>query len=192
MITWGPGYTQDQLDDAQAKWDLKFPPDLVSLYLEHRPNLPEPGTIDWVTTDDKFIRERLDWPLEGIWFDVQNNAIWWAEWGEKPTKPDQQYEVLKAVFAKAPDLVPIYSHRYIPNEPHEAGNPVFSVYQTDVIYYGADIMDYLEREVGGWGAKPWPDEIKHIPFWTLVVERNEPDGRRFNPNRYSLPGEEDC
>ncbi len=34
-------------------------------------------------------------------------------------------------------------------------------------------MDYFERESRGWwDCKPWPRQIKRIPFWTLAVERN--------------------
>lgn len=46
------------------------------------------------------------------------------------------------VLKAAPRLIPICSHRYIPEEPHDAGNPVFSVMQSDVIYYGADLANY--------------------------------------------------
>jgi hypothetical protein len=44
----------------------------------------------------------------------------------------------------------LISHRYLPEKSHEPGNPVFSVYQADVIYYGADLIDYFEREFAGW------------------------------------------
>jgi hypothetical protein len=66
-------------------------------------------------------------------------------------------------------LVPLISHRYIPSEPNEAGNPVFSVYQSDVIYYGADLADYFEHELDGWAPVTTP--IKHIRFWSDLVER---------------------
>jgi len=49
---------------------------------------------------------------------------------------------------------------------------VFSVYQADVIHYGADLTDYFEREFAGWSHRPWPDHIKYIRFWSDLVERN--------------------
>lgn len=76
-------------------------------------------------------------------------------------------------MAKAPKLIPILGHRYIPEEPHERGNPVFSVYQTDVIYYGADLEDYFRREFASapWGAGA-VEPRKRVPFWSDLVERN--------------------
>ena len=76
------------------------------------------------------------------------------------------------MVARAPKLIPLISHRYLPEEPHEPGNPVFSVYQADVIHYGADLTDYFEREFAGWSHRPWPDHIKYIRFWSDLVERN--------------------
>jgi hypothetical protein len=171
-LQWGPAYTQGELDDAQARWSIRFPPDLVGLYREHRPLFPEPGAIDWVGTAPEVIRERLDWPLEGFWFDVQHGNLWWPEWGEKPQRAEEQLELLRAAFRKAPVLIPLYAHRYIPETPSEAGNPVFSVYQSDIIHYGSDLMDYLEREADSRSTKRWPGSIKYIEFWTMAVERN--------------------
>ncbi|WP_197086969.1 hypothetical protein [Bradyrhizobium sp. LTSPM299] len=37
-------------------------------------------------------------------------------------------------------------HRYLPEQPHESGNPVFLIFYTDAIYYGANLNDYFERE----------------------------------------------
>src|SRR5205823_4682958 len=59
--TWAEGYTQAELDTAQAKYDLVFPPDLVALLREKRPVLG----YDW-RSDDTEIREMLAWPLQGL------------------------------------------------------------------------------------------------------------------------------
>jgi hypothetical protein len=76
------------------------------------------------------------------------------------------------VFAEAPKLIPLLGHRYLPADPCEAGNPVFSVYQSDVIYYGANLQDWMRWEVDGWDAEPWP-AISRIRFWSDAEERNE-------------------
>ncbi|HWA61954.1 MAG TPA: SMI1/KNR4 family protein [Caulobacteraceae bacterium] len=163
---WVKGYTQGELDAAQQKYDLVFPPDLVALLREKRPAIG----YDW-RTDDKEIREMLAWPLEGLLFDVENNAIWWPEWGERPVGAGARREVVSQVVAAAPKLIPLVSHRYLPADPHEAGNPVFSVYQSDVVYYGADLADYFTREFGD-PRRPLPAHIKRIAFWSELVERH--------------------
>jgi hypothetical protein len=167
-----PGYTQTELDDAQAKWNLTFPPDLVAIFRERRSVIEQPGPIDldWTQSPKKLIGDRLAWPLESFWFDVKHNGIWWPEWGAKPAKPDAQFEALRAAMDAAPRLIPLYSHRFLPQEPFEAGNPVFSVYQTDVTHYGANLADYIQRELGDPRAKVLPP-CKEIPFWTRAVER---------------------
>lgn len=163
---WAEGYSQPELDAAQEKYGLVFPPDLVALLRDRRPVLG----YDW-RTDDKEIRDMLKWPLEGLLFDVENNNLWWAEWGERPGTAGARAEVVARVVGAAPKLIPLVSHRYLPAEPHEAGNPVFSVYQSDVIYYGADLADYFEREFVN-SRLPLPQHIKRVRFWSDLVERN--------------------
>lgn len=55
----------------------------------------------------------------------------------------------------------------MPDRPHESGNPVFSVYQTDIIYYGFDLDDYLRHEFDLPGRKPWPEKVREIEFWDV-------------------------
>jgi hypothetical protein len=154
-----------KLDAAQEKYDLVFPPDLVAFFRDRRPVLG----WDW-RTDEVHIRRMLAWPFEGILFDVEH-GLWWRDWGERPETAAERAEALGAIIRGAPKLIPLFGHRYLPAEPHEAGNPVFSVYQTDVIYYGADLEDYFEREFARTNHPP-PRPSRHIRFWSDLVERN--------------------
>lgn len=166
---WTKGYTQQELDRAQEIYGLKFPPDLVALLLDRR-LIDAP---DW-RIDDKIIRSTLTWPFEGLLFDVERNGLWWPEWGERPVEADDRKEVLSAALDQAPKLIPLFSHRYLPEQPYEAGNPVFSVYQSDVIYYGADLDDYFVREFSDDPAvrRASPKPLKSIPFWADMVSRS--------------------
>jgi hypothetical protein len=123
-VEWEPGYSQCELDAAQEKFGLVFPPDLIALLRDRR----LPGGHDWAG-DEAPIRRMLEWPLEGILFDVEYAGLWWPEWGERPEREADRADVVTAVVAAAPKLIPLYSHRYLPEEPREAGNPVFSVHQ---------------------------------------------------------------
>jgi hypothetical protein len=98
------------------------------------------------------------------------HEIWWPEWGDRPARPKDQKERLRGIFAGAPKLIPLVGIRYIPDEPHERGNPVFSVMASDIIHYGANVLDWLERERAGFQATPkqWPP-IKEIRFWGQAV-----------------------
>ncbi|MGE0045981.1 MAG: hypothetical protein AB7J28_02935 [Hyphomonadaceae bacterium] len=169
-IIWRRGYTQAELDDAQAVFNLRFPPDLLALYLDRRPE----GGHDWVRGRED-IAVALDRPLRGLLFDVKHNSLWREAWGPRPPGDAAREEILRGVVAQAPKLIPIMGHRYLPETPHESGNPVFSVVQSDIIYYGVNLQDYFEREAGGWESNPWPENIKRIPFWSSFVEYDEPD-----------------
>jgi hypothetical protein len=74
--------------------------------------------------------------------------------------------------ARAPILIPVYSHRFIPAALSEAGNPVFSVYQTDIIHYGLDLPSYLHAEFDACNPYPVPSEPKEIRFWSELVRMN--------------------
>ena len=61
-----------------------------------------------------------------------------------------------------------------------AGNPVFSVHQTDIIYYGCDLWDYFLNEFGPEAVR-WQrfkgkseEEInaayRPVRFWSKMVE----------------------
>lgn len=67
-------------------------------------------------------------------------------------------------------LVPVYGHRYIPAQPHESGNPVVSVYQTDIIFYGLNLEDWIEHEFQGGEITRELSRYKRIPFWTELIE----------------------
>src|SRR6476646_2094859 len=131
-VQWLKGYTQAELDSAQRQFGLEFPPDLIALLREKRPAIGH----NW--TNDAEIRRALAWPFEGLLFDVEHNFLWWPEWGTRPTDANERKEILRSVVSRAPKLIPLVGHRYLPEEPREQGNPVFSVYQSDVIYYGTE------------------------------------------------------
>lgn len=69
-------------------------------------------------------------------------------------------------YEKAPLLSPIYSHRYIPAIPYEANNPIFSIRQTDIIYYGTYFMvefNLMQQQNLDF------EQIKEVPFWSKLV-----------------------
>jgi hypothetical protein len=165
---WTKGYTQAELDRAQQRFGLVFPPDLIALLREKRPA----DGHDW--TDDVAIRRALDWPFESLVALVEQNfSWWWPEWGEMPASPDGRKELLRSVVARAPKLIPLIYHCYLPERPHEAGNPVFSVMGCDVIYGAADLAEFFERQFAGFQRlnEPLRQPIKYIPFWSDLVQR---------------------
>ncbi|MBW8860507.1 MAG: SMI1/KNR4 family protein [Caulobacter sp.] len=170
---WGPSYTVAELDAAEARFGFTFPPDLRAMLLKHR----IAAALDW-SRDHEKIAESFAWPYEGLLFDVENNGLWWPEWGPRPGDPAERAAALRRAVDAAPKLIPVYGHRYIPETPHEAGNPVLSVYQADIIVYGTTLDDYLRHEFDWKVDVASPPRLKIIPFWSEVVER---EGRSTRP-----------
>lgn len=161
MADWAPGYTQAQLDDAQARYGLAFPPDLLDLLRDRR----FARGYDWLIENPK-IREMLEWPFDCLAFDVEN-GFWWPDWGPRPAMQGEREEVIRAALARAPRLIPLIVHRFIPETPNEAGNPVFSMYGFDTIFYGADLANFILHE---FDDAPLKHPTKRIPFWSGFVE----------------------
>jgi hypothetical protein len=130
------------------------------------------GFFNWRYANREQITEQLLCPYEGICFDIEHNNFWLKEWGDKPSYLVDAFERAKQALTEAPTLIPILGHRYIPDQPHSAGNPVFSVHQTDIIYYGTNLLNYIENEFfqsferEGYKLE---GEIREIAFWSDIV-----------------------
>ena len=161
------GLTGDELDTVERRFGFQFVPEhreFLRLHLPVGRNWP-----DWRRGDPGRLEEMLTWPVDGALFDVQHNTFWPASWGSRPNEEAEALTVARRHLEAAPKLVPVYGHRFLPAAPAPSPAPVFSVHQTDVIYYGRDLADYLEHEFGTtrtWGA----DVAVRIPFWSDLAE----------------------
>jgi hypothetical protein len=158
-----PGMTDSEILSVEQNFGFAFPPDLRTVLQFVLPI--GKGFPDWRNGSDTDLLSRMNGPLDGIWFEVEYTDFWLPEWGTVPSDPQGRREVVRQAVIDAPRLVPVYSHRYIPTEPNEAGNPVFSVHQTDIIYYGNDLADYFHREfrvpLPNWASRT----PRSIQFW---------------------------
>lgn len=136
------GLTEDEIATIECTFDFVFPQDFRQ-FLKIA-TFTGSAAVNW--HDMKDIKSRMDWPWEGMAFDIENNGFWLEAWGPKPEVLSDQLRIAKEHYDQAPKLIPIFSHRYIPATPSEIGNPIFSVYQTDIIYYGYDLLSYIECE----------------------------------------------
>lgn len=168
-VTLAPGLTAEEIQRVEQEHRFRFPLDLrsfLSCALPVAPRFP-----DWRTPDSSALLDQLAWPFEGIAFDIESNVFWWEPWGPRPAALSDAIAVAKAAVESAPRLIPVCGHRYLPAEPEMAGNPVFSVYQTDIIHYGDDLRRYLSCEFGRLDyAEAVRSEARRIRFWTDLVE----------------------
>ncbi|GAA5195392.1 hypothetical protein GCM10023346_25210 [Arthrobacter gyeryongensis] len=126
------------------------------------------GWVDWRHGEREEIEGRLSWPVESALFDVEQNSFWPASWGEKPADLEVALAHARTRFEKVPRLIPVYVHRYLAAGPGDVPSPVFSVYQTDVVYYGDNLLDYVAQEFDAPPAHPTPRP--RIPFWSELAD----------------------
>lgn len=156
------GFSEAELADLEKEYGFTFPPDYRCFL---RTAVPvSDGFADWRSQQD--VAKRMSWPLEGIIFDIEHNGFWYGRWGTRPDTSEERYEKVLRHVSEYPRLIPVYSHRYIPDSPQKAGNPVFSVYQTDIIYYGSDLFSYFACEFGLGYDGANGVEPRHIEFWS--------------------------
>lgn len=168
-VTLDIGLSKTELQSIENEFCFQFPEDLKSLLSLALPT--SHGFPDWRHESEVSLRQRLDDPFKGIAFDIQYNQFWHATWGDRPLDLSVAVEEARVQVAKWPPLLPIYKHRYLPAEPILAGNPVFSVHQTDIIYYGSDLLRYFACEFGDMDyATAVAGEIRKILFWSEFTE----------------------
>jgi hypothetical protein len=170
-ISFAEGLTESEFGLIGRKFEFCFPPDLKEFLSIALPISNQ--FINWRDMSEhniQLIHKRFDWCLDGMLFDVEHNNFWLKEWGAKPVDLEAAKGKCIEQYRKAPKLIPIYSHRYIPETPLEKGNPILSVYQTDIIYYGENLNSYLMVE---FGIKKYDDidfySIKRVPFWSDII-----------------------
>ena len=173
-IRFKSGLTAPELASAEARFGFTFPTDLRSLLVFALPT--GNGFPTWRDLENPDLISMINRPLEGICFDIEHNEFWPREWGEQPSDLHAAFEIVRGHVARAPKLIPLIGHRYLPDRPVTAGNPVFSVNQTDIIYYGSDLENYLHNEFPYYFGTPRYSlgaSIKNVEFWSWLVSLNE-------------------
>lgn len=214
---WTGGLTEEQIAMIEQRWHLRIPPDyrlfLRRLHAVDRPrrgarytdpyNHPDeagapshlvpheaPSFRNWLV-DSQPIQSALNWLWEGLAFDIEHNQLWRPSWGPLPATLSAQKARVRELVAQAPRMIPVYAHRYLLAEPCQADNPVFSIYQSDVVVYGPDLRAYLLAEFAGLlglderetqraathGQQRREAFYNAIPFWgDLYAHNNMPPG----------------
>lgn len=164
-----PPLTDAELIELREHLGLRFPGELESLLKSFLPEGPE--FPDWHRPDTQQLLDWLDEPAAGIEHEVEENGFWLPQWGERPEDDEDAVEEVRRLIARAPALVPVFDHCYVPAMDRDGGNPVLSVVEAEVIEYAPDLFSFFLREFGG--AGPALRGAAGIPFWSDLVRANE-------------------
>ncbi|GLU13564.1 hypothetical protein SLE2022_301930 [Rubroshorea leprosula] len=140
-----PGLSDAEFARAEAEFGFVFPPDLRAILSAGLP--VGPGFPDWRATGARLhLRASLDLPIAAISFQIARNTFWSKSWGPRPSDPEKALRVARNALKRAPLLIPIFNHCYIPCNPSLAGNPIFFIDEARIFCCGYDISDFFERE----------------------------------------------
>ncbi|KAG2719815.1 hypothetical protein I3760_02G008800 [Carya illinoinensis] len=130
---------------AEAEFGFAFPPDLRAVLSAGLP--VGPGFPDWRAAGARLhLRSSLDLPIAAISLQIARNTLWSKSWGLRPSDPEKALRVARKALKRAPLLIPIFNHCYIPCNPCLAGNPIFFVDENRIFCCGLDLSDFFERE----------------------------------------------
>src|SRR5438477_11216926 len=91
------GLTEAETRVVEARFEFRVPPDLRALL---QIGLPVGERFpDWRDGDEAQLQSQLDWPLEGMQFDIQNNVFWLPEWGPRPESLDEAFQMAAQAVA---------------------------------------------------------------------------------------------
>ena len=152
------GLSEAEIDRVEAAYAVRFTPDhreflrvLHALdqpytYVEEAtPEHAEDRTqeiffYNWLK-DEVAIRRKLALPYKDL------HGGWLPAWGPRPATEEELAAEFAQQFSKAPTLLPLMGHRYLVSEPQQPGNPVLSVWGSDIIIYGWNLRSYLLHEL---------------------------------------------
>lgn len=174
------GMSENKILDVQKQLGFLLPKDFKCLLQ----NVQDPNgdMFDWNHFSKKRYDDLIEWVWKGIEFDISENCFWLENrWGSRPESMEDRFKIGRKDFETWPKLLPLFGHRFLPATPCLSDNPVFSIMQTDIIYYGSNLANYLINELmpAGGQATPSREAFRKIDVWSQITE--EDLGRTF-PN----------
>ncbi|KAF3628143.1 hypothetical protein P3S67_022802 [Capsicum chacoense] len=186
------GLCDDEFCTIESKFSFIFPPDLRSILQEGLPI--GHGFPNWRSSSEQQLEIIKNLPILSLCKQVKKRKFWAEFWGIRPIDNDHAVDIANEFLKKAPVLVPIYQHYYIPCTPCLAGNPVFYVHEGEVKLWSFDISGFFQQlefqrkemilrrsslfsllNAPAWAAT----EARKIEFWTeMVAAVTEPGGGR--------------
>ena len=163
------GLSSSELKLIEEVYSIRFPKSLRDFLMLALP--VSEGFYNW--RDDSAenistIKKAIDEPKK-TFNELAGEAEWCESWGDELGSVTEKATEVKKRLQKAPTLIPVYAHRYVPMVEND-NPPILSVHGTDVIYYGESLADYLEVEFGDKKQEDIAfDRIQPVPFWSEIM-----------------------
>ncbi len=171
-IQFSDGLTEAEIQKIEKIYDIRFPESLRSFYRLGVPFSEDENEFPrWTDVSDaniSKIKERIQAPIKQLLFPIKKEDFWLSGWGKRAESTDEAIAQFMEIAMKAPRLIPIYSHRYVPQLDGVDDSPVISAVGRDIIYYGSNLHEYLRHEfLDKWH---YTANCMYIPFWSDIIE----------------------
>ena len=171
---WTSPLSAAQIADAEHRWGLTFPPDyarflaalhttdlpLICTWVDEHGNLAlgERATFTNWLGDAAVVRTAVEWPLESLLAEVEQERVWMRSWGRRPRATSARRARVTDLYQDAPTLIPIVGNRYlVAADGTTEGNPIVSVWESDIIAWAPDLASFLRLEFADLiGIEPRP------------------------------------
>ncbi|PRC42597.1 hypothetical protein C6A85_000000109685 [Mycobacterium sp. ITM-2017-0098] len=158
-----PGLSDDELTRVERELGFEFAD-------EHRSFLAAGLPVgaqwpNWRSEGRRSLTKRVQLPVEGVLFAVEWSDFWSDGWGKRPARMKDALRTARYRLARVPQMIPVYSHHYLPGGRGSSRHPVLSVVQTDVVLRGTDLADYIGNEFGPDGHRD-RNAAFPVEFWS--------------------------
>jgi hypothetical protein len=178
-----PGLTDREFTWIEAEYGIEFADDhraFLAAGLPINSARREEGATwerpwpDWRDGEEEELRRHLGWPVREVLHDVRLGA-WLSSWGARPEDKAEASRIAGQELARAPKLVPLYAHRFLPGGRGTYGNQVLSMWGADIIPYGTELVDYITHEFYPSDDDEGPREGGNpVPVWDEFIYDDEP------------------
>ena len=172
-IQFSDNLTEEELCRIETIYDIKFPKSLRCFYSHGIPFAEKdncfPCWTNYSESNISEIKRRIQLPYDWLLKSVLRE-FWIPQWGERPKEQNEIMKLFIRISEKAPRLIPIFSHRYMPQLHNIDSPPVISTVGRDTIYYGSDLQDYLYHEFEIGCRCSTSKNLMYIPFWSDIIE----------------------
>ena len=177
-IQFAKGLTEAEFQRIEEIYNVRFPGSLRRFYSLGLPDSEDPDDMagfprwtDFSAANIAKIKERIQAPIHWVCGYIKR-GFWIPNWGKRPKSTNEAIKQFMEIAMKAPRLIPIYSHRYMPQLDGVENPPVISTVGIDIIYYGSDLHEYLQNEFQRDGDFLVPQNCVYIPFWGDIINYN--------------------
>ncbi|KAL7094496.1 hypothetical protein ACP275_11G106800 [Erythranthe tilingii] len=139
-----PGLSETEFALAEAEFGFSFPPDLKAVLSAGLPL--GAGFPDWRSSGSARLQLRgsIDLPVASVSFHIARNSLWSKSWGPRPPDPETALKIARNALKRAPLMIPVFNHCYLPCNPCLAGNPIFYVDENLIFCCGFDLSDFFD------------------------------------------------